>query len=571
MKKVMWFLSLACVGCLAFGFAACDSPFLGGDTSSADSLNEASSIEPTVSENLSYSLSQDRTYYSVKDIGACTDSEIVIPSTYEGLPVKAVERGAFANNERIRSVVLADSITTIYEEAFSNCPNLASITIPDSLTYVHPYVFTTCNNLADVHIESLEAWCNILFANEHSNPLRYADNLYVDDELLTELVVPESISDIQKYAFFGYSKLTSIVFHGGVTEVKADAFKYCSKLTDVYTPDLSSWFAISFENSYSSPLQYADNWYVNNSILTELVIPEGVTNVSPYLLGGGASVTKVTIPGHVATIDSCAFLGNEKLTSVVICEGVSIIGHWAFAECTGLTDIVIPDSVTAIGDSAFKGCTNLQSVTLGDGVTAIRDKTFANCDNLMEITIGKSVTSFGYFVFDYCKKLTRLNITDLAAWCNISFTSNPLCIAKNLYVNGELLTELVIPDTATEIKINAFSWCESLTSVVIGNNVTKIGSSAFNNCINLTTVIVGDGVTLIDEYAFSFCTALTDITIGENVNNISRLAFSGCDVLENATFKNPTGWKMGSSSVDLSDPKTVADILKNSHFDLIKE
>ena len=567
MKKLTWLLSLACPGCLAFGLTACDFLPLNSDSSTG----KISSSEPTFSENLAYSLSEDNKYYSVTGIGSCTDSNVVIPSTYEGLPVKVIERGAFANNETMQSIVLADSITTIYDEAFAYCKNLNSVTIPDSLTYIHPYVFNTCSNLTDVHVVSLEAWCNILFANEYSSPLRYADNFYVNNELLTELVIPESISTIQSYAFFGYSKLTSVVFHNGVTEIKADAFKYCSKLTDVYAPDFSSWLAISFKNSYSNPLQYAENWYVNDAPVTELVIPEGVTSVKPYILGGDVNVTKATIPSHVVSIESCAFLGNEKLTSVVISEGVTTIDGWAFGECTGLTSILIPDSVTAIGYAAFSDCSNLETVTIGDGVTAIQDKAFANCINLTEITIGKSVASFGLFVFDRCEKLTRVNVTDLSAWCGINFQSNPLSIAKKLYVNGELVTDLIIPDTVTEIKYNAFGWCESLTSVIIDNNVTKIGIQAFTNCINLTTAVVGDGVTLIDEYAFSFCTALTDVTIGENVNNISRLAFQSCDLLANATFKNPIGWKSGSSSLELSDTKTAADILKAAHYDLIRE
>ena len=140
--------------------------------------------------------------------------------------------------------------------------------------------------------------------------------------------------------------------------------------------------------------------------------------------------------------------------------------------CSSLTSVTIPDSVTSIGYQAFSGCSNLESVTIPD-----------------------SVTSIGSYAFSDCSSLESVYITDLEAWCNIKFSSgsaNPLYYADNLYLNGSLVKDLVIPDNVTSIGDFAFENCSSLTSVTIGNSVTSIGKCAFSDCSKLTNVTFKD-------------------------------------------------------------------------------
>ena len=147
--------------------------------------------------------------------------------------------------------------------------------------------------------------------------------------------------------------------------------------------------------------------------------------------------------------------------------------------------------VTSIGDRAFQYWRSLASITIPDSVTEIGGYAFENCTSLTSVTIGNGVTVIGENAFRYCHSLTSVYITDIAAWCNISFgtnDSNPLNYAENLYLNNELVTDLIIPDGTTKIGSYAFRNYDLLTSVTIGNGVTSIGDYAFQICSSLKEV-----------------------------------------------------------------------------------
>lgn len=141
-------------------------------------------------------------------------------------------------------------------------------------------------------------------------------------------------------------------------------------------------------------------------------------------------------------------------------------------------------------------------------VTSIGDMALTYCSNVTSITIPESVTNIGQYAFFSCSGLTAVYISDIADWCNIWFSNsdaNPLSIAKNLYLNGELVTELTIPEGVTSIEDYVFYGYSNLTTVTLPDGMTNIRERAFQYCNGLTTINIPESVRLIDEYAFSLC------------------------------------------------------------------
>lgn len=225
---------------------------------------------------------------------------------------------------------------------------------------------------------------------------------------------------------------------------------------------------------------------------------------------------------YVTEIGERAFSACE-LTSIDIPETVTLIEYAAFEECS-LTSITIPGSVIAIEYKAFHNCRILSSVSLSEGLVSIGEWAFNGCGQLSSIMIPKSVTSIGSAAFTGCLNLAEVHISDLYDWCNISFHdwgSNPLENAHNLYLNGKLITELIIPNDVKTIKKRVFSGCTSLTSITIPESVTSIGEYALYYCSGLTSITIPNSTTNIDNYAFNGCSSLKDLYIEDGEDLLS--------------------------------------------------
>ena len=392
---------------------------------------------------------------------------VVIPEsvTYndDTYSVTSIGNTAFYECTELTSIVIPNSVTSIGNLAFDECIGLTSIVIPNSVTDIGTAAFQECSGLTSIVIgNKVKSIGNSAFSGCSS---------------LTSIVIPNSVTSIGEYAFQKCSGLTSIVIGNSVTSIGFYAFRDCSGLTAVYINDLSAWCNIDFTDFCSNPTSYAKNLYLNGELITKLVIPDNVTEIKNY----------------------------------------------AFRICSALTSVEIPNSVTSIGDKAFQYCNRLTSIEIPNSVKSIGEYAFDYCLNLTSVVIGNSIKSIGKDAFGECPELTSVHISNLSAWCNIDFSSyysNPLYYAKNLYLNGDIVTDLVIPNNVTEIKDYAFYNCPTLTSVVIPNSVTSIGYDAFCDCSGLTSVVIGNSVTSIGRYAFYNCYKL------KTVVNLSSLTIT---------------------------------------------
>ena len=284
-------------------------------------------------------------------------------------------------------------------------------------------------------------------------------------------------------------------------------------------------------------------WTLSNGTLTisGTGMPDyGYYDYSPWH-SQTLKIKKIVIENGVTNIGNNAFFSCSGLTSITIPNSVTSIGECAFCGCRGMTSITIPNSVKSIGDGAFQNCSGLTSITIPNSVKTIGEGAFYSCSGLTSITMGNSVMSIGSVAFTNCSYLTSVHISDLEAWCKISFSryeSNPLCHAHHLYMNGSEITKLVIPNSVTSIGDNAFFGCSGLTSVTIPNNVTNIGERAFQGCSGLTSIAIPNSVKSIGEGAFLFCSGLTSITIPNSVTSIGEYAFQCCSSLPSITIPN---------------------------------
>ena len=326
-------------------------------------------------------------------------------------------------------------------------------------------------------------------------------------EDLTSVTIPNSVTTIGDDAFWGCKGLTSVKIPNSVTTIGISAFSDCFGLKNVYISDLAAWCRIDFKGYFSNPLSYAHNLYLDNTLVTDLKIPNDITEIHPYAFKDCTSLMSVTIPESVQTIGYSAFDGCYKLTSVTISNSVTTIGDYAFRRCERLISVTIPDGVTTIGYGAFDWCRGLKSVTIGKNVTTIGNYAFSGCSGLTSVTIPESVTSIGVCAFSGCTNLTEFK-GKLASFDN-----------RCLVINGTLvafapsgLTEYSIPNEVNVIGDYAFSNCTGLASVTIPNSVTSIGENAFYGCTGLTSVTIPNSVTSIGAGAFYGCTGLTSVT-----------------------------------------------------------
>ena len=485
-----------------------------------------------------------RQRYYGSDISSTTYTTYYIPTSLKSVTVTGgkILYGAFYNCTGLQSITIPDSVTSIGDDAFYYCTSLTSITIPDGVTSIGDDAFFYCTRLTNITIpDSVISIGSGTFYNCASltsvtipdSVTTIGNSAFFYCTRLTNITIPDSVTTIDRDAFLGCSSLTSITIPDSVTTIGRDAFRECTSLTGVYITDVAVWCGIDFEEFSANPLYYAKNLYLNGVLVTDLVIPDGVTTIGRSAFDNCTSLQSITIPDSVTTIDYFAFEGCTSLTSISIPDSVTTIGGSAFSCCTGLTSVTIPDSVTTIDMYTFEFCTSLESVTIGDSVTYICEYAFANCTSLTSITIPDSVTGIGENVFQDCTSLESVTIPDgvtAIKWSafsgctslqSITIPDSVTTIDSYAFANCISLQSITIPDSLTTIGVSAFFNCSNLTSVTIPDGVTSIGDSAFFNCSNLTSVTIPDGVTSIGDYAFDYCTNLTGIWVNSNNSNYS--------------------------------------------------
>lgn len=333
--------------------------------------------------------------------------------------VTSISSFAFSGLYYLKSVTIPNSIVTIGREAFGNCQQLSLITIGDKVSSIEADAFVNCKKMEKVIVHDISSWCNIDFCTENSNPLSYAHHIYKDDYTeIEELIIPESVTSIGKYAFYCCYGLTSVTIPSGVTTISDYLFCHCVNLKSVHLPK-------SIKSIGNHSFEYCDG-------LTSLEIPDGVISIGNSAFLHCYRLTDFSMPNSVSTIGDYVFSNCRNLKSINISNNIVSIPHCAFNYCDKLEKITIPNSVSSIGNYAFSGCTSLSSLIIPNNVTSIGNSAFENCSGLTSLTISEQLSSIGSRAFNNDYLTTVISLMD-----------NPIRInndvfSQNTYYNATL-------------------------------------------------------------------------------------------------------------------------------------
>ncbi len=399
-------------------------------------------------DNARYSLDTTTRVLSITGTGAMSNY-----SSYKYVPW-------YSNGFYIKTVDIADGITSIGNYAFYGCSGLKSVTIPNSVTSIGDDTFNGCSALTSVTIPNS--------VTSIGGRAFYGCSALIKVELKSNAIVSKSYSSYYSYSslndIFG-SQVNEYILGDDVISIGDHAFRNCSNLTSVTIP-----------NSVTSIEDYA---FSGCSSLTSVTIPNSVTYIGDHAFFGCSGLTSVTIPNipnSIISIGESAFYNCSGLTSIEIPNSVTYIKERTFAGCSGLTSIEIPNSVTLIGNNAFERCSNLTSVEIPNSVKSIGESIFASCSSLIDVSIGSNVTSIGGDSFNGCTnlKMVVLNSNEIASKAYSSDSS-----IKEIF--GSQVEEYVIGDSVMSIGDDAFNGCKTVTSISIGSNIQTIGEHAFAN------------------------------------------------------------------------------------------
>ena len=279
---------------------------------------------------------------------------------------------------------------------------------------------------------------NFTYEGTTYNVVGITNNAFRNNESITSITIPSSITNIGEYAFYSCTSLKSVtVTNSGSGTTEA--------------------------NSEKSIGNYAFSSCLN---LTSITIPDGVTNIGEHAFSMCTSLTSITIPNSVTSIGGYAFYNcRYNLKSITLPDGVTNIGEYAFSGCLGLASITIPSSITNIKDHLFYEC-GLKSIVIPNNVTSIEYKAFRGCKNLASVVISNGAINIEEDAFADCEALSDI-------YC-LSATT-PTTSSKAFYKSYPEYMTLHVPAEAIEEYRKTAPWSDFGSIVALTDKDISLG------------------------------------------------------------------------------------------------
>ncbi len=508
---------------------------------------------------------QGRLFYNCKAL-----REIVLPEGMTEIPeyalyeanylqsiqlpegISELKTHAFYGCKNLISVTLPQTLVSVGREAFSGCAALETLVLPDSVESLGYQAFYNCTKLSNLHLPA--SWTACPSYNGINTGISYQGRLFVGCKALTEIVLPEGMTQIPDYAFYNASYLQSITVPESITELKEYAFAGCSALTQISLPQtLVSVGRQAFSSCTSletlvlpdSVESLGHQAFYDCTKLSDLHLPASWTACPSYrdgssginyqgqLFVGCKALTTVTLPEGMTEIPDYAFYNANYLQSITVPEGITELKEYAFYGCRALTQITLPQTLASVGREAFSGCSSLETLVLPDSVESLGYQAFYNCTKLSTLHLptswnacpsyrdGSSGSNYQGRLFYNCNALTTVTLPE-----------GMKAIPDYAFHNANYLQSITLPESITELKERSFSNCTSLTQVQLPQSLKVIPRDAFSGCNKLVQINLPEGVEQIDQYAFSSCSSLEQITLPAGLKELGQYAFSYCGSLK---------------------------------------
>lgn len=372
--------------------------------------------------------------------------------------------------------------------------------------------------------------------------------------------------DGQTVSITGFDGSRSVVeipeTYGGakVTSIAAGAFRGQTMITDVVIPEGVTYIGREA--------------FAGCSALVRVKIPTSVTQVGANLFEG--TPYDSTLTGELVYINSILYRCQSDAVTVSIRQGTTVIAEEAFINRVNLAAIVVPDGVSYIGSNAFKNCSALSQIEIPKSVRDIVANAFDGTkwyedrkhemiyinDLLYRVPaeiIVQSEQPTGSLRDKDAAELAKSGVAtqivpntnvivkeDITTICTLAFANTPVqtvqlpstltTIRYGAFQNCTALKQITLPKSMTFIEGGAFQNCSALTSISVPQNVTYLGASAFSGCTSLTSATLPQTITRISSGLFENCSSLTTVQASSALTSIGSRAFAETSALSSFTF-----------------------------------
>ena len=290
----------------------------------------------------------------------------------------------FLNDEEIKDLVIPDGVKIIEPNTFNGFKSIETVTVPAGVDSIGKNAFLGCTDITKVTAHDVASWCGIHFGSTMilqngtimmlSNPVCVSQNLYIGNERLTELIIPEGVEEIGYSAFYRCLGITKVSLPSTLKKVGADAFADCTDIQIANVTSLRDYCSIDFGNPGANPFQdyimnRAFTWMlINGDYLYDqgaLIIPEGLTEIKPSTFAKVDNNSTVIIPASVSKIGRYAFYSSvNRLSKVYINGHIADMGEYAFGTCPYIATLYVNDAnPDSIPDNAFNNSYVYNSVS----------------------------------------------------------------------------------------------------------------------------------------------------------------------------------------------------------------